>query len=303
MNFTLGNQKWRGSDTQLGSQRWKPTATQNVFPSNSRPYKNVDPEIENIVGPYPAPRAQSAPVTTTKVGILIRDPITGIRYPSLTFGNITCTNVGTSIPTCYKKYPRPVKVWRKQLFKHFESSSNLKPTIDQINAPGTVIQSTCKSKTNVLYTDVTQPTTKCDGFQTEKGCIGGTNAIRRAANTNINQKYCTTTREYLQKRCKTYDQNQTVGTLISGTTFKSATCSDTGNVTGDCNVIQYKPSNKNFKVQGGVSASSRTTLLKYNALNKEKQIAQKNIGLKIYKHNECFKVVDNRAVITCNKAT
>ena len=34
MNFTLGNQKWRGSDTQLGNQKWKPTGTQNVFPSN-----------------------------------------------------------------------------------------------------------------------------------------------------------------------------------------------------------------------------------------------------------------------------
>ena len=301
MNFTLGNQKWRGSDTQLGNQKWKPTGTQNVFPSNSRPYKNVDPEIKDIVGPYPVPRAQSAPVTTTKTGILIRDPVTGIRYPSLTFGSITCTNVGTSIPTCYKKYSRPVKIWRKQLFKNFESSSNLKPTIDQINAPGTVIQSQCNSKTNVLYTDITR-TTKCDGIRTEKGCISGTNAIRRSASSLIDKNYCTTTREYLQKRCKTYDQNQTIGERISGTTFKSGTCTNTGNITGDCNVIQYKPSNnKDFKTQGGVSASSRTSLLKYKALQEIKnQTQQKNVGLKIYKNNQCFKVIDNRAVAKCN---
>lgn len=300
MNFTLGNKTWRGSDTQSANQKWKPSATQNVFPSNSRPYKNVDPEIKDIVGPYPVPKAQGSPVTTTKTGILIRDPITGIRYPSLTFGNVTCTNIGTSIPTCYKKYSRPVKVWRKQLFKNFESSSNLKPTLDQINAPGTVIQSRCQAKTNVLYTDINNSISKCDGIKTEKGCISGTNAIRRTASSLIDKNYCTTTREYLQKRCKTYDQNQTVGEVISGTTFKSGTCSNVGNVTGDCNVIQYKPSNKNFKVQGGVSASSRTSLLKYNTQNKEKKSDTKNIGLKIYKNNQCFKVIENRAVVTCN---
>ena len=155
----------------------------------------------------------------------------------------------------------------------------------------------------MLYTDINNSLSKCDGIQTEKGCISGTNAIRRSASSLVDKNYCTTTREYLQKRCKTYDQNQTIDEVISGTTYKSGSCATTTGVTGDCNVIQYKPSNNNFKVQGGVSASSRTSLLKYNALNKEKQTAQKNIGLKIYKHNECFKIVDNRAVITCNKAT
>ena len=127
------------------------------------------------------------------------------------------------------------------------------------------------------------------------------NAIRRSASGLVDKNYCTTTREYLQKRCKTYDQNQTVGERISGTTFKSGTCSTTTGVTGNCNVIQYKPSNaKDFKVQGGVSASSRTSLLKYKTQNEEKISNQKNIGLKIYKNNQCFKVVDSRSVRTCN---
>jgi hypothetical protein len=65
---------------------------------------------------------------------------------------------------------------------------------------------------------------------------------------------------------KSYDQNQNIGKLISGVEYKSGNGFEYGNITGTCNKIIFKPSNNAFKVQGGVSASSRTNRLRYNTI-------------------------------------
>jgi hypothetical protein len=288
MYFTLGYKK-------NGNSNWKGPSTQNVFPSNSRPIKNTDPELISLTGPYPSSKPPSAPVTTTKIGILTHD-FQGNPYKTVTFGLITCTNVGTSLPICYKKLPRPVKVWRKRLFPDFKSESKLKPTISQIENPGTVVQSICQGNSHVLYTDINHLST-CDGVRTETQCVGGTNHIRRSSSTILDKNYCTTTREYLQKRCKSFDQNQSVGKNISGTAYNSGMGFEAGNVTGNCNVIQYKPSNNRFKVQGGVTSSSRTSLLKSQAINQSKQNVYKNPILK--KDIQCFKVSQDRVLTIC----
>jgi len=288
MYFTFGHKK-------NGNPNWKGPSTQNVFPSNSRPIKNLDPELINVTGPYPSSKPPSAPVTTTKIGILTKDA-QGIPYKSITFGPITCTNVGTSLPICYKRLPRPVKVWRKRLFPDFKSQSKLKPTINQIETPGTVIQANCQGNTQVLYTDINH-LSKCDGIKTTDDCVGGTNHIRRSSSTILDKNYCTTTREYLQKRCKSFEQNQSIGKKISGTSYTSGMGFETGNVTGNCNVIQYKPSNNTFKVQGGVTAATRTSLLKRQVINESRQNMYKNPLLK--KTNQCIKVSQDRAVTFC----
>jgi len=285
MYFTFG---------KSGNTNWKGPSTQNVFPSNSRPIKNVDSELSNLTGPYPSSKPPTAAVTTTKIGILTKDE-QGNRYKILTFGPITCTNVGTSLPICYKKLPRPVKVWRKRLFPDFKSESKLKPTIQQIEAPTAVVQANCQGNSHVLYTDITH-LSKCDGIKNTE-CVGGTNHIRRTATTLLDKKYCTTTREYLQKRCKSFEQNQSIGKNISGTTYTSGMGFESGNVTGNCNVIQYKPSNNTFKTQGGVTASTRTSLLKRQAIDESRQNMYKNPLLK--KANQCIKVSQDRAVTIC----
>ena len=290
MYFTIGYNK-------TGSLQWKSPSTQNVFPSNSRPFTNVDPELKNIKGPYPSSKPPSAPVTTTKIGILTRDP-DGKPYKNITFGPITCTNVGTTLPICYKKLPRPVKVWRKRLFPDFKSQSKLKPTISQIETPGAVVQANCQGNSQVLYTDITR-LSECNGIKTEDTCVGGTNHIRRSSSTILDKNYCTTNREYLQKRCKTFEQNQSIGKKISGTTYTSGMGTESGNVTGKCNVIQYKPSNNTFKVQGGVTAATRTSLLKSRAINESRQNMYKNPLLK--KGNQCTKVSQDRVITICKQ--
>jgi hypothetical protein len=283
MYFTFG---------KSGKSDWKGPSIQNVFPSNSRPLKNLDPELSNLTGPYPLSKASSQPVTTTKIGILSHSDKT------VTFGNITCTNVGTSLPICYKKLPRPLKVWRKRLLPDFKSESKLKPTISQIENPGTVIQSKCQGNTHVLYTDITSLST-CDGIKNDNNCVGGTNHIRRSSSTILDKNYCTTTREYLQKRCKSFEQNQSIGKNISGNSYTSGMCFESGNVTGNCNVIQYKPNNNKFKTQGGVSSSSRTSLLKSQAINESRQNMYKNPLLK--KSNQCIKVSQDRVLTFCKQ--
>jgi len=281
MYFTFG---------KSGNTNWKGPSTQNVFPSNSRPIKNVDDELINLTGPYPSSKAPSAPVTTTKIGILSK------KNKTVVFGAVTCTNVGTSIPICYKSLPRPLKVWRKRLFPDFKSESKLKPTISQIETPTAVVQADCQGNSQVLYTDITQLST-CNGVKNDMGCVGGTNHIRRSSSTILEKKYCTTTREYLQKRCKTFEQNQSIGKNISGTSYTSGMGFETDNVTGNCNVIQYKPSNNTFKTKGGVTASTRTSLLKRQAISESRQNIYKNPLLKKDKH--CIKVSQDRAVTFC----
>ena len=290
MYFTIGYKK-------TGNPNWKGPSTQNVFPSNSRPIKNLDPELKNLTGPYPSSKPPSEPVTTKKIGILTHDP-QGVAYKVLTFGLVECTNVSTTLPICYKKLPRPLKIWRKRLFPDFKSESKLKPTINQIENPTSVVKANCQGNSQVLYTDINHYT-KCDGIKTNHDCVGGTNDIVRSSSTNSNRQYCSTNREYLQKRCKSFEQNQSIGKNISGTSYTSGMGFETGSVTGNCNVIQYKPSNNKFKVQGGVTASTRTSLLKIQAINESKQNMYKNPLLK--KSNQCIKVSHDRAVTICKK--
>ena len=290
MYFTFGYKK-------TGNPNWKGPSTQNVFPSNSRPIKNSDPEIVNSIGPYPSSKPPSAPVTTTKIGILTHDS-NNVPYKVLTFGPITCTNVCTSLPICYKKLPRPLKIWRKRLIPEYKSESKLKPTISQIETPNAVVQSICQGNSHGLYTDINH-LTKCDGIKTSDDCVGGTNHIRRSSSTILDKQYCTTTREYLQKRCKTFEQNQSIGENISGTSYKSGMGFESGNVTGNCNVIQHKNSNTRFKTQGGVTASTRTSLLKRQAINESRQNMYKNPVNPV--KNQCFKVSQDRVVTICKQ--
>jgi hypothetical protein len=109
----------------------------------------------------------------------------------------------------------------------------------------------------------------CDGTKYSNKCIGGTNHITRSAGTIVSKKYCTSYNEYLQKRTKTFEQNQTLGKKISPYTYQSGIGNEpTGEVTGVCNKIVFKPSNLRFHLQGGVTSSGRTNLTKYITLMK-----------------------------------
>jgi hypothetical protein len=240
---------------------WKGQTSLSAYPSNTRPETNT-------LGPYPS-KAQNYPETVTKI-VLATIPrldrkrnvwIPGSAYydpvsKRFNFEERACTTVGTSLPTvCNKKLSRPLKVWRKRL--NMDSASNV--TINQLN--GTSVTVTQVDACPSIQTEVEQIKEDCHSKRKNGECT----AIRRSAGI-CSKNYCTTTKEYLQKRTKTYDQNQTKGKRLSEWTYTSGRGSESSDVTGTCNKIVIKPSNTVFQQQGGVSSSARTNKLKYESV-------------------------------------
>jgi hypothetical protein len=183
------------------------------------------------------------------------------------FAQRTCTSIGTSLPTvCLKKLPRPQKVWRKRLNSE-HGVSRTKVTLNQINGTSTSVTS---NPIHCIQTDVLNIKEDCHSKRENGECT----AIRRSSGP-VSRQYCTTNREYLQKRCKTYEQNELKGRKLADYTYTSASGSENPGVTGICNKIIIKPSNTAFAVQGGVSSSSRTNRLKYKTV-------MSNVHLKNY---------------------
>jgi hypothetical protein len=189
--------------------------------------------------------------------------ITGSSYydpvrKNVLFAQRTCTSIGTSLPgVCLKKLPRPQKVWRKRL-NSAHGVTRTKVSLNQINGTSTSVTS---NPIQCVQEEIFQIKENCHSKRANGECT----AIRRSSGP-VTRDYCTTTREYLQKRCKTYDQNELKGKKIDDYTFTSGSGSEGKGVTGTCNIITIKPSNTVFGVQGGVSSSSRTNRLKYDTV-------------------------------------
>jgi len=233
---------------------WKGPSTRSAYPSNTAP---------NLLapGPYPS-KGNTLPTTVTKIvletiprestglGTSYYDPISkGVRFVTK-----TCTSVGTSLPTvCTKKLSRPLKVWRKRLTKE---GRNTKVTLNQLQ--GNTVTMTKEEYGNCVHSDITH-LQDCSPI-----CKKIPSHLKSRG--TYRQEFCATTREYLQKRTKTFDQNQLQGKKIAEYTFTSGEGSESTDVTGVCNQITIKPSNRTFQEQGGVSASSRTNRLKYDTV-------------------------------------
>lgn len=185
------------------------TLQTSIYPINSRPTTNIDPNVGDFVGP--------------------------------------------------KGKANPMKHWRKQLQPYYTSHSK-QITINQIENPSISILTDIVSD-HTIYNELLS-TNHCIGTNTTNGCVGGSHNIRRSGSTIVNPNYCTSTKQYLQKRCKTFDQNQKIGKKIGLNQYKLTTCSNTN--TG-CPVI-YKPSNTAFQTQGGVTAEGYTAKIKEQSI-------------------------------------
>jgi len=157
--------------------------------------------------------------------------------------------------------PNPIKQWRKQLQPSIsENQIQSHPTIQALENSVKTINNNCKSYQDIFYID------NCNGIPNSDPCVTGSFNIKRSANTIINKNFCSNTKQYLQSRCKTYDQNQTLGKK-SDTTYEyyGATCSTKPDGT-ICKPIIHKPNNKSFQQQGSVTSSSRIAKLKYDTI-------------------------------------
>jgi hypothetical protein len=107
------------------------------------------------------------------------------------------------------------------------------------------------------------------------GCCPENNIIR-SARTNISKAYCSSTKQYLQSRCMTYDQKLSVNKIpgdnypdtSANTNNSYATNSCPQNGPKSCNTTIYKPNNTQFATQGAVSSSTRLLKLQVDTITK-----------------------------------
>lgn len=161
--------------------------------------------------------------------------------------------------------PNPIKHWRKQLMP-LNPTSSTQVTINQLNNPSVSVLTTEPSN-HVIYNQLLS-TTDCLGVDTSRGCVGGTSNIRRSGSTIISPKYSTSTKQYLQKRGKSFEQNQSIGKRKSGNVYYSTMASYDSN-NNICKTVIHKPNNGTFKTQGAVTAEGYTAKVKYDTLASE----------------------------------
>jgi hypothetical protein len=92
-------------------------------------------------------------------------------------------------------------------------------------------------------------------------------SIIKTATTVLDPSYCSSHKELLYKKCKTFNQNLPLNNDIdisNGTTLSSKCLSDQFN----CRTT-FNPSNKRYQVQGPISSSSRIAALRYDAGSKQ----------------------------------
>ena len=173
------------------------------------------------------------------------------------------TNINTDLFKGSFGKPNPIKHWRKQLMPYYESNST-KITITDIENPSTTVYTNDLEQCNILYDQILS-TNKCIGVKTENGCVGGSHNIRRSGSTLYGPNYCSSTKQYLQKRCKTYEQNMMVGTVIDKTQnlYNSTICNDS-----NTKCVVYKKNNATFNTIDSVVASNYVSKRKNDAINR-----------------------------------
>ena len=211
--------------------------------------------------------------------------------------------------TSAERKARPLKHWRKQLNPNTRTTRR-NVSIDQINKPGGFIYlgvsstdcPTCNDSSNNTSTfKINIPSSKNNNYTVHKTIYTDTSnniygkcinyhqdlVVIKSAQTNISNKYFSSTKSYLQSRCKTYQQKLSInkkdgvtyldanGNLLHPSdsptgpqVFNTSNCplncsTETDNVT-----TIYKKSNRNFSVDGAVSSSTRLAKLKYDTITK-----------------------------------
>ena len=116
------------------------------------------------------------------------------------------------------------------------------------------INNNCKTAIGDKFYDPVTNKMQCISLRPEALVI-------KRATTVLSEDYSSSAREYLYKKCKTFNQNlpSQYDTIINN-----------GTQTRPCNnittCVTFNPSNKKFQTQGPVSSSSRTHSLKYGCI-------------------------------------
>jgi len=159
--------------------------------------------------------------------------------------------------------PNPIKHWRKQLMP-IRPTSSTHVSINQVDNPCVSIITSKSDAKHTIYNQLLS-TEGCLGVKNSNDCIGGTDNVRRSASTVVSKNYSSSTKQYLQKRGKTFEQNQTLGKNTGDYSYQSAIPSYDSN-NNLCKTVIFKPSNVLFRTQGSVTSSGYTAKIKQDSL-------------------------------------
>lgn len=135
-------------------------------------------------------------------------------------------------------------------------------------------------------------------------CNAEKKARRRimSGSTNIKKNYFTTLHQYRQNRCKTFDQKsfnfeETNDSVYNNTNnIYRANCKtnreyydnitgETIKISGVCDKVIYKPSNKQFARQGAVSSSTRNLKLNVDTIDKNASLFNNTKNIFVFSKN------------------
>jgi hypothetical protein len=85
--------------------------------------------------------------------------------------------------------------------------------------------------------------------------------VIKRANTKLDNNYCSSQKEYIYKKCKSFEQNLPSNNNITINNGTFTNCDSDG-----CKTT-FNPSNRRYQVQGPVTSSSRIASLKYGCNN------------------------------------
>ena len=167
-------------------------------------------------------------------------------------------NAATQKGNKCKFLPNPIKHYRKQ----YTNSDNINTGysrysyIETLNKPGGSITTTNININDLSCNELNQIAYNYILNLKNIHCISNCLLIKPAT-TVIDNSYCVSNKELLQKKCKTYNQN-----LPSTNCNNDEICNNMDNII--CRGPIFSPSNKKYQVQGAISSSSRTASLKYS---------------------------------------
>jgi len=185
------------------------------------------------------------------------------------------------IKTKYKFNANPLKHYRKQYVINENYSFSNNSYIGILDKPGSYIVSdkTCDSSNNTnMYVHIM-------GLKDE--CSPQSLIIKRA-NTKLDNNYCSSQKEYIYKKCKTFEQNLPSNNDIdiNNGTYTSERCEKD---TNKCRTT-FNPSNRRYQVQGPVTSSSRIASLKYGCNNWENNKPTSGTKCEIYNDYNNYKL-------------
>ena len=190
-------------------------------------------------------------------------------------------NKNKTILTPYNlKNAPPLKIYRKEIgVPTNNTTSRIGITINSFEIPNgyyTPAKSSLNNTVTILNkkdAGITNNTTDnpslCASFSSNGICLTPQkNALNRIRTSGIIKKdYSIDNRQYLEKRCMTFHQNQFSYLVNGDASTKPGSARSSGNTySNGCRDVVYKPNNSEFACQGAVSSSSLILRKKYIAI-------------------------------------